>query len=76
MKVKELIEKLQTMPQDLEVGVYCEEDECDSRAMEVEIVHKLDEDDKYCYQAKEYYCQGDSIMVASGYKEWVIIKGY
>lgn len=72
MTVKELIEKLELMPHDLQVAVYCEEDECDGMATEVEIAHR---DDDYSYQAKEYYCGGDSSPACSDLKEWVVIKG-
>jgi hypothetical protein len=72
MTVKELIKKLEAMPQDLEVGIYCKMDECDGIASEVEVAHA---DDEYCYQAKEYYCQGDSILICNGLTEWVVIKG-
>jgi hypothetical protein len=70
MKVKELIEQLEKMPQDLEVAVYSQMDEGDGLAKKVEIAHS----DEY-YQAKEYYCQGDSIPACVGLKEWVVIKG-
>ena len=71
MKVKELIKKLETMPQDLEVGIYCEVYEDDGIATKVEIAHAHDE---YEYQAKEYGCKGDSIPVCCGLKEWVVIR--
>ena len=72
MKVKELIEKLETMPQDLEVGIYCECGENDGLAAEIEIAHV---DYEYSSQALEYYCQGDSIPACNGLDEWVVIKG-
>ena len=72
MTVKELIKKLEAMPQDLEVGIYCEMDEGDGMASEVEVAHAHD---KYRYQAKEYYCKGDSIPVCDGLTEWVVIRG-
>lgn len=71
MKVKELIKKLEAMPQDLEVGIYCECDECDGLVEEVEIAH-LDEES---YQAEEYYCGGDSVPALEGLTEWVVIRG-
>jgi hypothetical protein len=72
MKVKELIKKLETMPQNLEVGIYCEIEEGDGIATEVEIAHAHD---KYSYQAKEYYCKADSIPVCHKLTEWVVIRG-
>ena len=71
MTVKELIKKLETMPQHLEVAVYCEMSEDDDMAREVEVAHVHDE---YCYQAKEYGCQGDSIPACNGLTEWVVIR--
>lgn len=59
MKVHELIEKLKQMPQNLEVFVYSSVEEGDGYADEVMLCHKNPE---YFFQAKEYYCCGDSIM--------------
>lgn len=72
MTVKELIKKLETMPQNLKVALYCEEGECDSIATEVEVAHPNNE---YPYQAEEYYCGGDSIPACEGLTEWIVIKG-
>ena len=72
MKVRELIEMLKEMPQDLEVAIYTEVGEDDGMATEVEIAHPHDE---YEWAAKEYYCQGDCIPAYKGLKEWVVIRG-
>ena len=68
MTVKELIEKLETMPQDMPVAVYSQMDEGDDMPTKVEVAHASG------YQAKEYYCQGDSIPAVNGLKEWVVIR--
>ena len=70
MTVKELIRKLQALPQDLPVAVYSEDDEGDNLARQVMIAHV---DEEYQYQAQEYYCQGDSVPTLTGLKEWVVI---
>ena len=73
MKVHELIEALKEMPQDMEVCIYCEADECDGMVSGVSIAHPHD---KYKHRAKEYYCKGDSIPAfCCGLKEWVVIEG-
>ncbi len=59
LKVHELIEQLKQMPQDLEVFVYSSYEEGDGYANEVMVCHKNPE---FPFQAKEYYCKGDSIM--------------
>lgn len=57
MEVRDLVEKLLTMPQDAKVFVYSEMDEGDDEATDVKVCHI---DPEYQWQMKEYYCQGDS----------------
>ena len=52
MKVKELIQLLQTMPQDAEVFSYTIYDECDASIDKVKLVSN---------PLKAYYCKGDSV---------------
>lgn len=74
MTVKELIKKLETMPQDLTVAVHCYVGECDALPNKVEVAHIDAELYPKQYQSKEYYCTGDSEAVAVGLKEWVVIR--
>ena len=57
MTVKELIKKLQGMPQDAEVFVYSEISEDDDFAHDVKSYTKEDiNEEDTCF---DYYCQGD-----------------
>ena len=64
MTVKELIEKLQRMPQDAKVFVYCNISEDDDYAYDVksytkEDIRFSDYDAEKRWGKLDYYCQGD-----------------
>lgn len=70
MTVKQLIEKLQEMPQDLQVVAYTQISEADGMITKVKVAHR---DKKYSSQAEEYYCNGDSEPACNGIDTWVVI---